>query len=142
MINLTNDSLFSAFSYPSWVSLNFLWEKILKSLAVVCWFIVSRDKSWGYLGFSTVRPPPQRFPFGCDNLKNILVRPFKFGMWVYIYIMPRTLLFGDLDLQFQGHWWPLRGQIWPFFSHFGPVPIYRMLDHPMGRIYNTYICPL
>ena len=28
--------------------------------------------------------PPQRFPFGRDNLKNILVRPFKFGMWVYM----------------------------------------------------------
>ena len=27
---------------------------------------------------------PQRFPFGRDNLKNILVRPFKFGMWVYM----------------------------------------------------------
>ena len=32
-----------------------------------------------------VRPPPlQRFPFGRDNLKNILVRPFKFGMLVYM----------------------------------------------------------
>ena len=41
---------------------------------------VSPDESRGYLGFSTVTPPPpQRFPFGCDNL----VRPFKFGMWVY-----------------------------------------------------------
>ena len=33
--------------------------------------VVSSDKSWG-------------FPFRCDNLKNILVRPFKFGMWVYM----------------------------------------------------------
>ena len=47
--------------------------------------IVSPDKSRGYLGFSTVTPPPpQRFPFGRDNLKNILVRTFKFGMWVYM----------------------------------------------------------
>ena len=45
-------------------------------------FIVSPDESRGYLGFSTVTPP-QRFPFGRDNLKNILVRTFKFGMWVY-----------------------------------------------------------
>ena len=30
-------------------------------------------------------------------------------------------LFCDLDLQFQGHWWPLKGQILPIFSHFGPV---------------------
>ena len=47
--------------------------------------IVSPDESRGYLGFSTVTPPPpQRFPFGRDNLKNILVRTFKFGMWVYM----------------------------------------------------------
>ena len=31
-----------------------------------------------------VMPPPQRFPFGHDNLKNILVRTFKFGMWVFM----------------------------------------------------------
>ena len=29
-------------------------------------------------------PPLQRFPFGCDNLKNILVRIFKFGIGVYM----------------------------------------------------------
>ena len=47
--------------------------------------IVSPDESRGYLGFSTVTPPlPQRFPFGRDNLKNILVTTFKFGMWVYM----------------------------------------------------------
>ena len=48
--------------------------------------IVSPDESQGYLGFSMVTPPPlpQRSPFGRDNLKNILVRPFKFGMWVYM----------------------------------------------------------
>ena len=56
--------------------------------------------------------------------------------------MPQTLLFGDLDLQSQGHWWPLKGQIWAIFSHFGPVLIYRKLDHPMAGIYNTYICRL
>ena len=44
---------------------------------------VSPDESRGYLGFSMVTPP-QRFPFGRNNLKNILVRPFKFGMWVYM----------------------------------------------------------
>ena len=37
MINLTNDSLFSVFSYPS---LNFLLKKIFRCLAVVCWFIL------------------------------------------------------------------------------------------------------
>ena len=41
------------------------------------------DESRGYLGFSTVTPPPpQRLTFGCDNLINDLVRTFKFGMWV------------------------------------------------------------
>ena len=44
---------------------------------------VSPDESRGYLGFSTVTPP-QRFPFGRDNLKNNLLRTFKFGMWVYM----------------------------------------------------------
>ena len=48
----------------------------------------------------------------------------------------------DLDLEFQGHWRPLKGQILAIFSHFGPVLIYRKLDHPMTGIYNTYICPL
>ena len=33
---------------------------------------------------ATGSPPPQRFSFGRDNFKNILVRPFKFGMWVYM----------------------------------------------------------
>ena len=46
--------------------------------------IVSPDKSRGYFGFSTVTLLRQRFPFGRDNLKNILVKPFKFGMWVYM----------------------------------------------------------
>ena len=49
--------------------------------------IVSPDESRGYLGFSMATPPPlplQRFSFGHDNLKNVLVRTFKFGMWVYM----------------------------------------------------------
>ena len=56
--------------------------------------------------------------------------------------MPRMLLFGDLDLQSQGHWWPRKGQILAMFLHFGPVLIYRKSDHPMAGIYNIYICPL
>ena len=84
--------------------------------------------------------PPQRFPFGRDNLKNILVRTFKFGMWVYFWAMPRTLLF--CEFQSQGHWWPLKGQILAIFSLFGPVLLYRKSDHPIAGIYNTYICPL
>ena len=53
--------------------------------------------------------------------------------------MPRTLLFCDLDLQFQGYWWPFKCQILAIFSHFGRVLIYRKLDHPMAGIYNTYM---
>ena len=52
--------------------------------------------------------------------------------------MPQTLLLCDLDLQFQGHWWSLKGQILAIFSHFGTVLIYRKLDHPMAVIYKTY----
>ena len=58
--------------------------KIFPNLIVVAHLVVSPDESRGYLGFSMVTPPPQRFPFGRDNLKNILVRTFKFGMWVYM----------------------------------------------------------
>ena len=57
-----------------------------------------------------VTPPPPRFPFGRDNLKNILVRTFKFGMWVYMGNATNAIV-SDLDLQSQGHWWPLKGQI-------------------------------
>ena len=117
--------------------LNYFQRGKLKQTSLI---IVSPDESRGYLGFSTVMPLPQRFPF--NNLKNILIRPFKFGMWVYIWAMPRTLLFCDIDLQFQGHWWPLKGQILAIFSHSGPVLIYRKFNHPMAGIYNTYICPL
>ena len=53
--------------------------------------------------------------------------------------MSQTLLFCDLDLQFQGHCWPLKGQIFAISSHFAPVLIYRKLDHPMAGVYNTYI---
>ena len=60
-----------------------------------------------------VMPPPQRFPFGRDNLKNILVKPFKFAMWDgqchkrYCFV---TLTFnfkvtGDL----------LKFRFWPFY---------------------------
>ena len=53
---------------------------------------VSPDESQGYIGFSTVTPLPQRFPFGCDNLKNILVSTFKFGMWVYMGNATNTIV--------------------------------------------------
>ena len=43
-------------------------------------FFLHRLLLSGYLGFSMVVP----LPFVHDNLKNILLRPFKFGMWVYV----------------------------------------------------------
>ena len=67
--------------------------------------------------------PPPRFPFRRDNFKNILVRPFKFGMWVYMGNAVNAIV------------------LLPCPS-ICPVLIYRKLDHPMGGIYNTYICPL
>ena len=42
--------------------------------------------------------------------------------------MPRTLLFCDLDLQFHGYWWPLKGHI---FAHFGPVLIFSFSETEM-----------
>ena len=98
---------------------------------------VSLDECRRYLGFSTVTPPPQRFPFGRNNLKNIL--DLSNLVCGYIWAMPQTLLFCDLDLQFQGHWWALKGPILAIFSNFGPVLIYRNLDHPMADKYNIYI---
>ena len=54
------------------------------------YIIVSPDESRVYLGFSMVRPPPpsQRFPFGHD----ISVRPFKFGMWIYMGNATNTIV--------------------------------------------------
>ena len=49
---------------------------------------IAKLKSAYNLRFSTVTPPPppqpQRFSFGCNNLKNISVSTFKFGTWVYM----------------------------------------------------------
>ena len=59
-------------------------------------------------------------------------------MWVYMGNAKNAIVC-DLDLQFQGHWWPLKGQILAILSHFGTVLIYRKLDHPIAGIYNTYI---
>ena len=54
--------------------------------------------------------------------------------------MPGTLLFCDLDLQSQGHWWPLKAQILAIFSHFDPVLIYRRLDHGWYIIHICVLC--
>ena len=45
-------------------------ENVSETLVDPC-LVVSPDKSLGYLGFSMVTPPPpQRFPFGRDNLNK------------------------------------------------------------------------
>ena len=41
-----------------------------------------------------VMPPPPQISFGRDNLKNILVRPFKLGMWVYMGIATNAIVLG------------------------------------------------
>ena len=84
---------------------------------------------------------PHRFPFGRDNLKNILVRPFTFGMWVYMGNAMNAVFFVTLTFNFKVTGGLLKVRFWPFFT-FWPVLIYRKLDHPMGGIYNTYICPV
>ena len=48
--------------------------------------------------------------------------------------MPQMLLICDLDLRFQGHWWPRKGQFLAIFLHFGLVLVYRKLDNPMVGI--------
>ena len=47
--------------------------------------IVSPDESRGYLGIQYGHAAAAaEISFGRDNLKNILVSTFKFGMWVYM----------------------------------------------------------
>ena len=74
---------------------------------------------------------PDESPFGCDNLKNILVRPFKFGMWVYMGNATNDNCFVTLTFNFK----VTSGQILAIFLHFGQVLIYRNLDHSMAGIY-------
>ena len=66
-----------------------------------------------------VMPPPQRFSFGRDNLKNILVRPFKFGMWVYIMgnatKRHKRYCFVTLTFIFKVTGGLLKVRFWPFF---------------------------
>ena len=58
-----------------------------------CLGVISWQNSQGYLGFSMVTPPrQQRFPFGRNNLKNILVRPFKFGLFIYMGNVTNTIV--------------------------------------------------
>ena len=81
---------------------------------VVIVIIVSVDESRGYLGFSTVMPP-QRFPFGRNNLKNILVRPFKF---VYICIYGQCherYCFVTLTFNYKVTGGLLKVRFWPIF---------------------------
>ena len=58
--------------------------------------------------------------------------------------MPRTLLFCDLDLQFQGNWWPLKGQILAIFYP-SALRAVRVLFSPMvfGWVggWREEVCP-
>ena len=76
---------------------------------------VSPDKSRGYIGFSMFTPPLQRFPFGRDNLKTILVRPFKFA-YVGIYGQcHERYCFVTLTFNFKVTGGLLKVRFWPFF---------------------------
>ena len=44
-------------------------SNLLKKVHLPVKQCIELAKSRGYLGFSMVTPPPQRFPFGCDNVK-------------------------------------------------------------------------
>ena len=50
-----------------------------------------------------------------------------------MYGQCQKCLFCNLDLQFQGHWWPLKGQILAIFSHSGPV-LYKHLYLYKGQL--------
>ena len=55
--------------------------------------------------------------------------------------MPRMLLFCDLDLQFQGHWWPLQGQILAIFFTFCPSSHLQKVRSSYGwYIQYIYMC--
>ena len=102
-------------------------------------FIVSPEEIRGYLGFSTVTPLLQRFPFGCDNLKNILVRPFKIW-YVGIYGQCHEC-YCDLDLQFQVTGGLLKVRFWPFF-HILAQFTYTESQIILCLVYIIHICIL
>ena len=77
--------------------------------------IVSLDECRGYLGFRTITPPPQRFPFGRDNLENISARSFKFGMWVYYEQCHERYCFVTLTFNFKVIGGLLKVRFLPFF---------------------------
>ena len=59
--------------------------------------------------------PLQWFPFGCNNLKNIFVRPFIFGMWVYMGNATNTIVLVTLTFNFKVTGGLLKVRFWPFF---------------------------
>ena len=88
-------------------------------------FIVTPDESQGYLGFSTVTlPRAQRFPFGHNNLKIILVRPFIWYVGIYGQCH-KCYCFVTLTFNFKVTGGLLKVRLWPFF-----------------HILAQYICPV
>ena len=61
-------------------------------------------------------PPslPQRFSFGPNSLKNVLLRPFKFGMWVCMD-NARNAYFVTLTFNFKVTGGLLKVGFWLFF---------------------------
>ena len=106
-----------------------------KTYGLLSLIIVSPDESRGYLGFSTVTPPlSQRFPFGRDTLKNILVRTFKFGMWVYMGNATNTVVlwpWPSISRSLVASW---RSDFGHFFTFWPSSPIQKV-----GSSYGWYI---
>ena len=60
----------------------------MTGIMILCIYCIP-GQSWGYLGFSPVTPPlppppPPQISSPRDNSKNILLRPFKFGVGVHM----------------------------------------------------------
>ena len=86
-----------------------------------------------------VTPPMQRFPFGRDNLKNILVRPFKFGMGIYGQCHERYC-FVTLTFNFKVTGDLLKVNFWPFFHSLTQFSYTE--SYILWVVYIIHICPL
>ena len=79
----------------------------------------------------------------CDNLKYILQRPFKFGMWLYcIWEMPQRLLYivaSVFNYKTSSSLLKIKLGV---FLHILKVLTFKRTGHPMADFYNIYICPL
>ena len=99
-------------------------------------------QSRGYLGFSTVTPPPPQIFLWNAITPKLFYLGLSNLVWGYKWGMALSLSFGGLGLQEIGQWRPLKGQNLGFWTHFGQVLKYKRADDPKYHIHNAYICPL